>query len=97
MNLFGRVVLCGLISSYTKEDPSLASFGLVIIKRLKVQGFLVPDFASRFMEAATQLGKWKMLGKLKDREMIVEGLEKAPDAINMLFTGANMGKLIVKI
>src|SRR5713101_5181046 len=97
MNLFGRVVLCGLISSYTKEDPSLASFGLIIIKRLKVQGFLVPDFASRFMEAATQLGKWKMFGKLKDREMIVEGLEKAPDALNMLFTGANIGKLIVKI
>jgi hypothetical protein len=49
------------------------------------------------MEAATQLGKWKMFGKLKDRETIVEGLEKAPDAINMLFTGANIGKLIVKV
>jgi NADPH-dependent curcumin reductase CurA len=97
MNLFGRVVLCGLISGYNKGDPALASFGLVLIKRLKVQGFIVVDFASRFMEAATQLGKWKMFGKLKDREMIVEGLEKAPDAINMLFTGANIGKLIVKI
>jgi NADPH-dependent curcumin reductase CurA len=97
MNLFGRVVLCGLISGYTKGDPALASFGLALIKRLKVQGFIVVDFASRFMEAATQLGKWKMFGKLKDREMIVEGLEKAPDAINMLFTGGNIGKLIVKI
>jgi len=47
------------------------------------------------MEAATQLGQWKMFGKLKDRETIVEGLEKAPDAINMLFTGGNTGKLIV--
>jgi len=49
------------------------------------------------MEAATQLGQWKMFGKLKDRETIVEGLEKAPDAINMLFTGGNIGKLIVKV
>ncbi|HKT47268.1 MAG TPA: NADP-dependent oxidoreductase [Candidatus Acidoferrales bacterium] len=97
MNLFGRVVLCGLISGYTKDDPGLASFGNVLVKRLRVQGFIVLDFASRFMEAATQLGQWKMFGKIKDREMIVEGLEKAPEAINMLFTGANTGKLIVKV
>jgi NADPH-dependent curcumin reductase len=97
MNLQGRVVLCGLISGYTKEDPGLESFGTVLVKRLRVQGFIVLDYASRFMEAATQLGQWKMFGKLKDRETIVEGLEKAPDAINMLFTGGNIGKLIVKI
>ena len=97
MNLFGRVVLCGLISGYTKADPSLESFGTVLVKRLRVQGFILIDFASRFMEAATQLGKWKMFGKLKDHETIVEGLEKAPDAINMLFTGGNIGKLIVKV
>jgi NADPH-dependent curcumin reductase CurA len=97
MNLFGRVILCGLISGYTKEDPSLASFGTVLVKRLRVQGFIILDFASRFMEAAKQLGQWKMFGKLKDRETIVEGLEKAADAINMLFTGGNTGKLILKI
>jgi len=97
MNLFGRVTLCGLISGYTKGDPGLASFGTVLVKRLRVQGFIVIDFASRFMEAATQLGQWKMFGKLKDRETIVEGLEKAPEAINMLFTGGNIGKLIVKV
>jgi NADPH-dependent curcumin reductase len=97
MNLHGRVVLCGLISGYTKEDPALASFSTVLLKRLRVQGFIVIDYASRFTEAATQLGKWKMFGKLKDRETIVEGLEKAPDAINMLFTGANIGKLMVKV
>ena len=55
------------------------------------------DYAARFTEAATELGKWKMLGKLKDRETVVEGLEKAPEAINMLFTGGNIGKLIVKV
>jgi NADPH-dependent curcumin reductase len=97
MNLHGRVVLCGLISGYTKEDPALASFSTVLIKRLRVQGFIVIDYASRFTEAAMQLGKWKMFGKLKDRETLVQGLEKAPEAINMLFTGGNIGKLIVKL
>jgi len=97
MNLHGRVILCGLISGYTKEDPSLASFGTVLVKRLRVEGFIILDYAPRFMEAATQLGQWKMFGKIKDHETIVEGLEKAPDAINMLFTGGNTGKLIVKV
>jgi NADPH-dependent curcumin reductase CurA len=97
MNLHGRVVLCGLISGYTKGDPGLESFATVLVKRLRVQGFIVLDYASRFMEAATQLGQWKMFGKLKDRETIVEGLEKAPEAINMLFTGGNTGKTIVKV
>src|SRR6267154_186808 len=97
MNLHGRVVLCGLISGYTKEDPGLVSLGNILVRRLRVQGFIILDYASRFMEAATQLGQWKMFGKLKDRETIMEGLEKAPDAINMLFTGGNTGKLIVKL
>ena len=97
MNLHGRVVLCGLISGYTKQDPALASFGMILVKRLRVQGFIILDYMDRYMEAATQLGKWKMFGKLKDRETIVEGLEKASDAINMLFTGGNIGKLILKV
>jgi NADPH-dependent curcumin reductase CurA len=97
MNQFGRVVLCGLISGYTKGDPGLVSLGTLLVKRLRVQGFIIMDFASRFMEGATQLGQWKMFGKIKDRETIVEGLEKAPDAINMLFTGGNIGKLLVKV
>jgi NADPH-dependent curcumin reductase CurA len=97
MNLHGRVALCGLISAYTKETSRPSNLGILIVKRLKVQGFLVLDYASRFTEAAMELGKWKMMGKLKDRETIVEGLEKAPEAINMLFTGGNTGKLIVKI
>ena len=97
MNLHGRVVLCGFISAYTKEDAAQTNLGILIVKRLKVQGFLILDYTARFTEAATELGKWKMLGKLKDRQTVVEGLEKAPDAINMLFTGANTGKTLVKV
>ena len=97
MNLFGRVVVCGLISGYNKEDPGLASFATVLIKRLRVQGFILLDYVPKFTGAATQLGKWKLFGKLKDRETIVKGLEKAPDAINMLFTGENIGKMLVEL
>ena len=92
-----RVVVCGFISTYTQGDFPQINLATVIVKRLRVQGFIIFDYASRFMEAATQLGQWKMFGKIKDRETIVEGLEKAPDAINMLFTGGNTGKLIVKV
>lgn len=97
MNLHGRVVLCGFISGYTKEAPEQLSLGLAIVKRLKVQGFIILDYASRFMDAATELGKWKMLGKLKDRQTVVDGIAKAPEAINMLFRGENIGKLLVKV
>jgi NADPH-dependent curcumin reductase len=97
MNLHGRVVLCGLISGYTRNDPALASFGQVLIKRLRVEGFIILDHASRFMEAAQKLGMWKMTGKLKDKQTILKGLEKAPEAINMLFAGGNIGKLMIEL
>lgn len=97
MNLHGRVVLCGLISGYTKNDPALASFGQVLIKRLRVEGFIILDYASRFMEAAQKLGMWKVTGKLKDKQTILKGLEKAPEAINMLFAGGNIGKLMIEL
>lgn len=97
MNLHGRVVLCGLISGYTRQDPSLASFGQVLIKRLRVEGFIILDYFSKFMDAGKQLGMWKMMGKLKDKQTIVQGFEHAPEAINMLFQGSNIGKLIVEL
>src|SRR5260370_34128648 len=97
MNLHGRIVLCGLISGYTREDPALESFATALRKRLLLQGFIVLDYLDRFMEAATQLGKWKMFGKLKDRETIVEGLEKAPAATNMLFPSVHIANLILHV
>jgi len=97
MNLHGRVVLCGLISGYTKQDPALSSFAQILMKRLRVEGFIILDYASKFMEAGQQLGMWKMMGKIKDKQTIVKGFEKAPEAINMLFQGSNIGKLIVEL
>ena len=97
MKLHGRVILCGLISGYTRQDPALSSFSRVLIKRLRVEGFIILDYASRFMDAARQLGMWKMTGKIKDRHTIVKGFDRAPEAINMLFQGDNIGKLIVEL
>jgi NADPH-dependent curcumin reductase CurA len=97
MNLHGRVVLCGLISGYTKNDPSLASFGQIIIKRLRVQGFLIMDYASKFTEAAQKIGLWKISNKIKDKQTLLKGLDQAPRAINMLFEGANIGKLLIQL
>jgi len=97
MNLHGRVVLCGLISGYTRQDPALSSFAQILMKRLRVEGFIILDYASKFMEAGQQLGMWKMMGKLKDKQTLIKGFEKAPEAINMLFQGSNIGKLIVEL
>lgn len=97
MNLHGRVVLCGLISGYTRQDPALASFGQVLMKRLRVEGFIILDYAAKYMEAGQKLGMWKMMGKIKDKQTLLKGLEKAPEAINMLFEGSNTGKLLIEL
>lgn len=97
MNLNGRVALCGLISGYNSDEPMRGPYDTILIKRLRVQGFIVIDFVDRFPEAAVQLAGWMMEGKIKHRETLVDGLENAPIAINRLFDGDNIGKLIVKV
>jgi len=99
MNLFGRIVLCGLISGYNDKDDSKSRISLVnaLMKRVKIQGFIVMDFAAKNEEATTQLATWIAAGKIKHRETIVDGLENAPEALNKLFDGGNVGKLLIKV
>jgi NADPH-dependent curcumin reductase CurA len=98
LNLNARVALCGLISEYNTDEPEPGpSLRRVLVNRVTVQGFIILDYFGRFPEAIAQLGQWVAEGKVKDRHTIVEGLEKAPDAVNMLFDGENVGKLIVKV
>ncbi|WP_439814825.1 NADP-dependent oxidoreductase [Zavarzinia sp. CC-PAN008] len=103
MNLGGRVALCGMISGYNQiqgreQGPTLrGNFESILMKRLNVRGFIVTDFFPRMGEAAGQLGQWLATGKLKSRETIVDGLESAPTAVNRLFEGSNIGKLVVKV
>ncbi len=99
LNLHARVVLCGLIAGYNGDDPkaSLVDLGPLLVKRVRVQGFIVLDYAKRYLEAALQLGQWVAAGKIKHHETIVEGLEHAPETLNRLFTGDKLGKLLLKV
>ena len=98
LNLHARVALCGLISEYNSAEPEPGpSLRRVLTNRVTIQGFIILDYFGRFPEAIAQLGQWVAEGKVKDRHTVVEGLEKAPDAVNMLFDGDNVGKLIVKV
>lgn len=100
MNVFGRVALCGLISGYnaTEVPAGPKNIRAVLTQRLRVQGLIVLDWASRFPEAIAQLGQWHQEGKLKIREDVREGgLDAFPEVLNLLYTGGNMGKLVLKV
>jgi NADPH-dependent curcumin reductase len=97
MTLGGRMPLCGLISGYNGGTAGFGDFSPILMRRLSVRGFIVSDFAARWEEATSQLIRWVCEGKLKHRETIVEGLENAPAALNRLFDGANIGKLMVRV
>jgi hypothetical protein len=62
-----------------------------------MEGFIILDYLSRFAEAQGEILTWLLEGKLKHSEHIVEGLEHAPDALNLLFTGGNIGKVVVAL
>lgn len=99
MNLFGRVPLCGLISQYNEAgpQPGPAYFSNILMRRLRVEGFIVLDYAKRYPEAFAQLGQWIGSGALKYRVDMAEGLKNAPQALSRLFTGDNIGKQVLKI
>jgi NADPH-dependent curcumin reductase CurA len=97
LNLNARVALCGLISEYNDDPQPGPSLRRVLMNRVQIKGFIVLDWFGRFPEAITQLGTLVAEGKVKDRHTVVEGLDRAPDAVNMLFDGENVGKLIVKL
>lgn len=99
INFRARIALCGLISSYnsTEPVPGPYNFANILIQRARVEGFIVMDYAPRAMECMTELGKWLMEGKIKYRVDEVDGLKYAPLAVNKLFEGTNIGKLVVKI
>ncbi len=99
MNFKGRIPTCGLISQYnaTKPVPGPYNYGMIIMQRLHVEGFIVMDYAERYPEAIAALSQWMAEGKIKVRTEIVDGLENALQTLKKLFTGANMGKLIIRV
>lgn len=99
LNLRARVVLCGLISGYNDSvpPPGPRSFGNLLVQRVRLQGFIVLDHFDRMGEAVTELSGWMRAGKLEQLETVVEGFEQLPTAVNMLFDGANTGKLLLRV
>lgn len=93
-----RVVLCGVISSYlTGEHPGPANYVNLLAKTALMQGFNALDMWGRFDEAFADLRRWAQEGRLVHRETVSEGVESCVDALNGLFTGANIGKMLVKV
>jgi NADPH-dependent curcumin reductase CurA len=70
---------------------------MILMQRLRVEGFIVLDFSDRYPEAIASLAQWMSEGKIKVRTEIVDGLENALQTVKKLFTGANTGKLMIRV
>jgi len=94
-----RIVVCGAISQYNATAPikGPANYLSLLVNRATMTGMVVSDYYGRAMEAAMAMGGWMASGKLKTREDIVEGLDAFPQAFDMLFSGANNGKLVLRL
>lgn len=93
-----RIVLCGLISEYNSEQKiGIRNLWQVLVQRAVIKGFLIADYVPRFGEGGAQMATWMAEGRLRIDEDVQEGLENAYPAFMRLFSGANTGKLVLKI
>jgi hypothetical protein len=98
MNLFSRVVVCGLISDYNATQPyAIRNWRSVLVNRIRLQGMIVFDWKARYGEALNALAGYYAEGRLKYRESVVHGLENAPRGLIALLQGQNFGKQLVKL
>lgn len=97
MNAFGRIALCGMIAGYDGAPLPLTNPALILINRIKLEGFIVSEHMEVWPEALAELGTLVATGKLRPRESIAQGLAAAPEAFLGLLKGKNFGKQIVKL
>ncbi len=96
--MHARVVLCGAISQYNEERPvGPRNYLQLIVKRSRMEGFLILDYLDRFPTAQMEMAGWVMEGKIQHREHVVSGLEHAGAALNLLFSGGNTGKVVLAV
>ncbi|HEY1762165.1 MAG TPA: NADP-dependent oxidoreductase [Acidimicrobiales bacterium] len=97
--LNARIVLCGAISQYnaTGARHGIENTSALITRRARMEGFLILDYASRFPEAQMELAGLVLSGSLTHQEHVLTGLVRAPEALNLLFTGGNHGKMLVAV
>jgi len=98
MNLFSRVIVCGMISQYNVTEPyGVKNLRFVLTNRIRMQGMIVFDWKDRYGEALAALAGHLAQKKLKYRESVVQGLENAPRGLIDLLQGKNFGKQLVKL
>ncbi|HXC45142.1 MAG TPA: NADP-dependent oxidoreductase [Solirubrobacteraceae bacterium] len=97
--LKARVAICGAISQYNNLDAvkGPSNYMSLLVNRARMEGFVVIDYMGRAPEAVAEMASWIAEGKLVAREEVVEGFENFPDALQRLFRGENVGKLVLKV
>lgn len=97
MNAFGRIAVCGMIAGYDGKPLPLTNPALILVNRLKIEGFIVSEHMEIWPEALQELGGLVASGKLRPRESVAQGIESAPEAFLGLLKGRNFGKQLVKL
>lgn len=98
MNFGSRMVVCGLISDYNATEPyGMKMMRSVLVNRIRMQGMIVYDWVSRYPEGIRALSGLLAEDRIKYRESVLEGLEKAPQGLVDLLQGRNFGKQLVKL
>jgi NADPH-dependent curcumin reductase CurA len=96
-NAFARIALCGMIAGYDGQPLPLANPALILVNRLKIEGFIVSEHMEVWPEALQELGTLVGTGKLRPRETVAQGIASAPEAFLGLLKGKNFGKQLVKL
>lgn len=96
-NAFARIAMCGMIAGYNGAPLPMANPALILVNRLKVEGFIVSEHMELWPQALKELGTLVATGRLKYRETIAQGLASAPEAFIGLLKGKNFGKQLVKL
>lgn len=96
--MHARVVICGAVSQYNNESGTRgpANYLALLVKRSRMEGFLVSDYAERYPHAVREMAGWIQQGRLRSREEIVDGIDRFPDTLLRLFTGEHLGKLMIR-
>ena len=99
MAIFGTIAVCGLLENYSSSErlPGPYNYDLILMKRLRFEGFFSPDFYHRELEINPILRRWTNQGLLKLPIEVTEGLGNLPEAYSKLFEGSNIGKVVVKV
>ena len=98
LNAHSRVVMSGMIAQYNAAElPAGPNLGFVVGKRVRIEGMIVSDKPERFAEWRALAAPWVRDGSLRHRETVVDGLERAPEALRQVLRGGNFGKMLVRV